>query len=262
VRQILEVLVTKYKALGGVLRLKCGVKRLELAGDRIEHVILESGDVMSARKIISSAGLVETLALLSEYPPLPGGAAQPGYLTFMESIIVLDRPAKELGFDASNLFFNNRDSLRYRPPEDGLIDPESGVLCCPNNYKYDQPLPDEMIRVTNIASYPRWSKLDGEAYAAAKRRCFDQSIAAIRRFIPDLMAHARFVDTFTPKTIAKFTSRINGAVYGSPSKSKDGRTPVRNLFLCGTDQGFLGIVGALLSGISMANLHVLLSPEG
>ncbi|SVE38023.1 uncharacterized protein METZ01_LOCUS490877 [marine metagenome] len=34
-------------------------------------------------------------------------------------------------------------------------------------------------------------------------------------------------------------------------------TPIQNLFFCGTDQGFLGIVGATLSGISMANLHIL-----
>jgi phytoene dehydrogenase-like protein len=257
VRQILEVLVAKYKKLGGVLRLRSGVKRLQLAGDRIAHVVLESGEVLAARKIISCAGLVETLALLSERPPLAEREIEPGQLTFMESIIVLDRPAKELGFGASIVFFNNRDSLRYRPPQYDLIDPESGVLCCPNNYQYDAALPNEMIRVTNIASYPPWSRLEGEAYAAAKRRSFERSIAAVRRFIPGLPAHARFIDTFTPKTITKFTGRINGAVYGSPRKSKDGRTPVRNLFLCGTDQGFLGIVGALLSGISMANLHVL-----
>ena len=41
------------------------------------------------------------------------------------------------------------------------------------------------------------------------------------------------------------------------NKVKDGRTHLENLFLAGTDQGFLGIVGAMLSGISMANLHVL-----
>jgi hypothetical protein len=55
----------------------------------------------------------------------------------------------------------------------------------------------------------------------------------------------------------KYTGHINGSVYGSPNKLKDGITPVRNLFICGTDQGFLGIVGATLSGISMANLHIL-----
>jgi hypothetical protein len=40
-------------------------------------------------------------------------------------------------------------------------------------------------------------------------------------------------------------------------KIRDGRTPLANLYLAGTDQGFLGIVGAMLSGISMANFHVL-----
>jgi hypothetical protein len=50
---------------------------------------------------------------------------------------------------------------------------------------------------------------------------------------------------------------VNGAVYGAPDKLKTGRTHLENLFICGSDQGFLGIVGAMLSGISMANLHVL-----
>jgi hypothetical protein len=29
------------------------------------------------------------------------------------------------------------------------------------------------------------------------------------------------------------------------------------LFICGTDQGLVGIVGSIISGISMANQHVL-----
>jgi phytoene dehydrogenase-like protein len=62
---------------------------------------------------------------------------------------------------------------------------------------------------------------------------------------------------FTPKTIKRFTGHLNGAVYGSPLKIKNGKTPVENLFICGTDQGFMGIVGAMLSGISMANLHAM-----
>ena len=62
---------------------------------------------------------------------------------------------------------------------------------------------------------------------------------------------------FTPLTIERYTGRINGAIYGAPRKHRDGRTRWENLFLCGTDQGFLGITGAMLSGISMANLHML-----
>jgi hypothetical protein len=42
-------------------------------------------------------------------------------------------------------------------------------------------------------------------------------------------------------------------VYGSPRKRLDGATHLSNLFLCGTDQGFIGIVGAMFSGVAMAN---------
>jgi hypothetical protein len=47
-------------------------------------------------------------------------------------------------------------------------------------------------------------------------------------------------------------------VYGAPHKQLDGTTPLKNLFLCGTDQGYCGIVGSIISGISMANRHCLL----
>ena len=41
-------------------------------------------------------------------------------------------------------------------------------------------------------------------------------------------------------------------------KQLDGTTHLKNLFLCGTDQGFVGIIGAITSGISIANRHALL----
>ena len=64
-------------------------------------------------------------------------------------------------------------------------------------------------------------------------------------------------DVFTPRTVRKFTGHLNGAIYGSPIKRRDGRTDLENLFIIGTDQGFLGVTGAMLSGISMANFHGL-----
>ena len=62
---------------------------------------------------------------------------------------------------------------------------------------------------------------------------------------------------FTPRTVAKFTGHLGGAIYGAAEKNRQGQTELANLYLCGTDQGFLGIVGAMLSGISMANYHIL-----
>ena len=67
----------------------------------------------------------------------------------------------------------------------------------------------------------------------------------------------RATDMFTPRTITKYTGHFGGAIYGSPVKHRQGRTALSNVYLCGTDQGFLGIIGAMLSGISMANYHIL-----
>jgi phytoene dehydrogenase-like protein len=67
---------------------------------------------------------------------------------------------------------------------------------------------------------------------------------------------------FTPTTVERYTGHFRGAIYGSAEKHPDGRTPLSNVFLCGTDQGMLGIVGAMLSGISMANQHVLRGTVG
>jgi phytoene dehydrogenase-like protein len=87
--------------------------------------------------------------------------------------------------------------------------------------------------------------------------------ASAQRFLPPLdsseaLASATVAtDMFTPRTITKFTGHLGGAIYGSPDKNRQGRTALDNVYLCGTDQGFLGIVGAMLSGISMANYHIL-----
>ena len=53
-------------------------------------------------------------------------------------------------------------------------------------------------------------------------------------------------------------SHDTGAIYGAPEKQLDGRSHLDHLFVCGTDQGFVGIIGSVISGIGMANQHCLL----
>jgi phytoene dehydrogenase-like protein len=85
----------------------------------------------------------------------------------------------------------------------------------------------------------------------------DRSAAAAVRFVPEFRHAVVAVDMFTPTTIRRYTGHENGAVYGAPDKRRDGRTHLENLFLCGTDQGLVGIIGAILSGITVANRYCL-----
>jgi len=255
VRHILDVLLKKYKENGGELRLKCGVRSLRVANGRVESVVLDNGEILTADNIISSAGYVETIMLLDDYDPARS-KCDVGQLSFIEFIMVLDKELAEMGYDTTITFFNNSDRFSYRKPGQ-LVDISSGVICCPNNFHFERPLPEAMVRITHMANYNLWNKLDEEEYRAQKAAWLETTLKEVVKFMPDFRRSIVYSDVFTPKTIYKFTGHLNGAVYGTPNKIKTGRTHLGNLFICGTDQGFLGIVGAMLSGVSMANLHIL-----
>jgi len=255
VRQILDVLVRKYRGCGGELKTRCAVTSIQAANGRVESVLLENGEVLTADKILSSAGYVETMRLLSNYDPT-GIEDKAGQLSMVEFITVLDKQPVEMGHETTIIFYNNSDRFDYRKPDE-LVNVSSGVICCPNNFQYRNPLPEGMIRITNLANFDLWNRLNEEEYKAQKAAWLGASLNEVVKLIPDFRDSIVFTDVFTPKTIHRFTGHINGAVYGTPNKTKMGITHLENLFICGTDQGFLGIVGAMLSGISMANLHVL-----
>jgi phytoene dehydrogenase-like protein len=255
VRQILDVLVKKYRACGGELKTRCSVTSIQAANGRVESIVLENGEVLTADKILSSAGYVETMRLLSDYDPT-GIEDKAGQLSMVEFITVLDKQPAEMGHETTIIFYNNSDRFDYRKPDD-LVNVSSGVICCPNNFQYENSLPEGMIRITNLANFDLWNRLNEEEYKAQKAAWLEASLNEVVKLIPDFRDSIVFTDVFTPKTIRRFTGHINGAVYGTPNKTKMGTTRLENLFICGTDQGFLGIVGAMLSGISMANLHVL-----
>ncbi|MFQ5716575.1 MAG: phytoene desaturase family protein [Nitrospinales bacterium] len=256
---ILGLMAEKFKACGGELRLGEGVRSIDIKNDLVFSLTLRSGESLAADQVISSMGHVETLRACN--PPLAGQEEpEAGKMSFMEALFVLNRQPRELGFDKSVIFFNTGSTFKYRVPDE-FIDIASGVVCCANNFNYPEPPPEGLIRFTFQANYDLWASLPRREYKAAKKEWLDKSFRSILTFLPDFRDDVVFLDSFTPKTIQKFTGRLNGAVYGAPQKVKDGRTPVKNLFICGTDQGFLGIIGATLSGITIANLYGLRSVD-
>lgn len=254
VRKIINTLIKKYKECGGELRLKKGVKHINTCNGKVESVTLENGEIIETKKILSSAGYLETMRLTGEEIPLDDNRI--GKLSFMETIYVLNRQPAELGIDKTIIFYNDSEKFSYRKP-DNLVDLSSGVVCCPNNFYFDTPLLENMVRVTHIANFDLWNSLSPEEYQVQKKIWQKKSLEKVCSIASDFRCSIVFTDMFTPKTIKRFTGHLGGAVYGTPWKIKNGETPVNNLFICGTDQGFMGIIGAMLSGISMANLHIL-----
>ncbi len=268
VRVIIRVLLEKYRQAGGERRMKCGVARIIERDGRAARLVLDDGSEVTADHVISSIGHPETL-LLCEPARATEAHANVGQLSYAETIAVHRQPPARWGWgDETIVFFNDSPRFHYERAREA-IDLRSGVICFPNNFRYADgaDLPEGLVRVTCLADFDRWATLPEETYQAEKRRWFDAIQRSARRFLPPvdeaaLAADLVTTDMFTPRTVRKFTGHLNGAIYGAPRKLRDGRTHLQNLYLCGTDQGFLGIVGAMLSGISMANYHVLQGPGG
>lgn len=271
VRLVLRVLLDKYRAAGGERRMKCGVRRIVSREGRANALLLDDGSEVTADHVISSIGAPETERLIgadSVGTPSDGPAAtaaQPGRLSFVETIAVLNRQPADLGWgDDTIVFFNDSARFDYARPE-GMVDSRSGVICIPNNFDFGagRHLPEGLVRVTCLANYDRWIGLPEDRYRAQKQHWFAAVQQSAQRFLPPLASVTAFddaivtTDMFTPRTITTYTGHLAGAIYGSPVKHRQGRTALGNVYLCGTDQGFLGIVGAMLSGISMANYHIL-----
>ncbi len=257
-RPLWEELARRIREDGGVITMSTRITALRTDGDRVVAATTESGEEIEAELFFSSAGGAETARLAGHEPP--DGAIPIGPISIAEGIGVLDRPPASAGVEDTTIFFSHRERLAFRRPDD-LIATDSGVVCVPGNY---EGIDDPTIKVTHLANYDAWRCLVAENYRAAKQDAAAAMAASLRRLGHDLAPlrdapgrYGLFDDMFTPMTLERFGGHLEGALCGSPTKTRSGATARKNLFLIGTDQGFHGIVGAMLSGVAMANFHCL-----
>ena len=255
IKDFLDLLTSHYQSLGGSLRTGTEVRKILHTNQKVHGVILSSGETIECDFLLSTIGHTETLALLQE-PKVDDHLPR---LAFVESIFQLpENKRSHLPQDRTILFYNSAPEFRYRSPAD-LVDYSSGVICFPFNFN---GLPHEEyieVRSTHLANSSGWKALadDREKYVEQKTVTAEKSKQVLEKIIGTFRQDIVFQDTFTPLTIERYTAKKEGAIYGSPLKIKNGNLGYTNLFLAGTDQGFLGIVGSMLSGVSMVNQHIL-----
>jgi len=130
------------------------------------------------------------------------------------------------------------------------LDGDCHIICVPGNF---DGIDSREVRVTVKASHEFWHSCSRDAYASAREKALDAVSDYMDRHYPGFRDSIVMRDVFTPRKFTRFTARANGAIYGIEEKRWDGRTSLGNLLVIGTDQGYLGIVGSLLSGVSIAN---------
>ncbi|RUM38190.1 MAG: NAD(P)/FAD-dependent oxidoreductase [Desulfobulbus sp.] len=256
IRDLLAMLTRQYEKFDGELRLNTPVAAIMQKNKRVLGIRLADGEEITADAVLSTAGIPATARLsgwdIDEKKYI-------GQMSFMETISMVPRDnLRQEQTSQTILFYNLKAELAYKRPET-VIDPSWGVICFPENFHglQEKLAKNVQVRVTNAANYTLWQAADADEYRRLKEECCRQSAESVAKIIGNYRQDVVYQDSFTPMTIERFTAKSEGAVYGSPIKIKSGRTPWSNLFIAGTDQGYLGIVGSMLSGVTIVNQHLL-----
>ena len=92
------------------------------------------------------------------------------------------------------------------------------------------------------------------------RRALTLRFPSEERRYPGFSEMVAFSELSTPLSVDHFTAHPHGAIYGVPATPERYRksclkpdTPVKGLYLMGTDAGTLGIMGAMMGGVSAAS---------
>tara|TARA_Y100000780_G_scaffold155505_1_gene140054 strand:- start:85319 stop:86710 length:1392 start_codon:yes stop_codon:yes gene_type:complete len=252
VRTIIDKLISRFKEEGGELKFRHGVEEILTKDGKAIGVRTTKGEELFSSKIFSSAGLPETMELAKK-----DTSHQVGQMTFLEAICLTKRAPTKEEFEPTIVFYNNSEKYHYEGAKD-FFDTRSAVVCCPNNYEPEVKDVHGCFRVTFMANYEKFKALERSAYLEKKEQAYEEALKIVKSISPSVELDVVLKDVFTPTTVERYTWKKRGTVYGSPDKIRNGKTDIDGLYVIGTDQGFLGIVGAILSGISLGNLYGLM----
>ena len=121
----------------------------------------------------------------------------------------------------------------------------------------------ELISFVDEQAFAAWRDRPkgnrGAEYAAVKRRISDGLLRLAETAMAGLTGLVDYAELSTPLSVEHYTSHPAGGFYGLPATPRryhsyllGPRTPVAGLFLSGQDAGCLGILGAMMGGMSAA----------
>jgi all-trans-retinol 13,14-reductase len=266
-----------------------------LPGHEVTKIILESGRAVGvevqpkkgkdearlefrAPVIVSDAGAWNTFTRLLPSEAIPFRAeleTLPEGLEAVELFLGLKRDPREMGFQGENYWiFSSFDHDRMCAGRNDLLDGRA-----PMAYLSFPSLKDPQARshTAEIVAPFSFRSLEafreepwrrrGTDYESAKGRITEALLGLVEQQHPGFRELVAYAELATPLSFEHFTGAPSGTIYGYPATPDRFRktwltpkTPVRNLYLTGTDAAVLGVMGALMGGVATAS--TLLGPAG
>ncbi len=236
----------------------------------VRGVATDKGEEFRARAVISNADAIGTLTRM-----LDNEAVKEEYrkkLSLLEKSISafqvylgLKVPTRDLGMNhylySVNMTYDHEENFRYSLEGDY----ERCSLELTDHSQIDPGLVPEgkgSLLIMTLDSYSNWKDLTEEGYNLKKQRVADILISRTERYLPGLSENIELMEIATPRTMLRFSSSSEGAIYGfAQTVGQAGinrlgqETRIKGLYLAGawTRPGG-GIHACFVSGMEAADL--------
>ena len=228
--------------------------------------------------IVSDAGAWNTFARLLPAASLPFRdelKSPPAGFEVVELFLGLRRDPRELGFQGENYWiFSSFDHNQIYARRNELLKGRAAMaylsfpsLKDPRAQRHTAEIiaPFSFRALESYREEP-WRRR-GPGYESAKSRITQALLELVERHRPGFRDLVEYAELGTPLTFEYFTAAPAGSIYGYPGTPEKYRkrwlgpeTPIRNLYLTGSDVSLLGIMGAVMGGVLTASR--LLGPLG
>jgi all-trans-retinol 13,14-reductase len=221
--------------------------------------------------IVSDAGAWNTFARLlpqSSNPFRKELKLAPQGFQVVELFLGLQRDPREMGFQGENHWiFSSFDHDEMYAQRNALLDGQANMAYLSFPSLKDPRAKKHTAEVIAPISYlplkayreAPWRQRGAE-YAAIKNRITQALLDLVELHHPGFRDIVAYSELGTPLTFELFTAAPSGSIYGYPATPEKYRnlwlgpaTPIRNLYLTGSDAAVLGIMGALIGGVLTAS---------
>jgi all-trans-retinol 13,14-reductase len=271
--KIADGLLQTVAEAGGWTRVKADVGRILIEGGRAVGVQLRDGETIRAGRVISAAGALNTIRHL-----LPKARVADRWAKSLDQLI--PSPAylclnigfkgdiRRAGAGAANKWFYETwdgEAATWAIDDPGgeapvlytsfpsLKDPE-------HDPGHEQRHTGEVVTFVPYEAFERWREARwmhrGPDYEALKADLTARMLKQLFRHMPGLESLVAYAELSTPLSAEHFVRATRGAIYGlEPTPERFANpwlrpaSPVRDLYLAGSDMASGGVMGAFVGGL-------------
>ena len=277
-RKIAETISDLIEKNGGSLYVNAPVKSIEVNKSKATGVVMDNGEIIRSRSIISNAGVFNTVnQLLNHNKSNSILSNQMKNIRQTKSYVCLhlglNKSAEDLDIKNTNLWIyfdydHDKAVQNYidNPKSDFPVVYVSFPSAKDNDWseKHPNKATIEAITLSRMRWYKKWKHLDwkkrGSDYEEDKKILSKRMLNVIEKHVGGLKGNIDHQELSTPLTVRDLANYTEGEMYGidhSPDRFRQRwlrpQSSTKNLYFVGQDITTVGVSSALFSGLLTAS---------